>query len=392
MIEITTLEVNGIIPALHGMRNPKNSWHLGDSYYKLEDGEELSLISVVGDNDRDLATRLANGGPVHAKYRRMITVYADITAPMYWWAEFDTYKVGTVRNSCSKMHKLLAKPFEMKDFSFDKLPWYKNEADQFAPDVNEEEETWRSCPIGDGYEVSDCGRMRHRGRILSGSLRNDGYVFVYIGGKQYPIHRIVAKCFIENPDGKPEVNHKDGNKRNNRADNLEWVTRSENVLHSIRNNLQPKGNTTYKGKFTPEEREAIKALCRSGRSKRSVASEYGVSHTCICDIVNDKYKYAEKVNVYEDVARPLIDVLNELRDSYLSCTDEKTKKSIWYSILQLLPESYNQRSTVMLNYETLANICEYRAGHKLDEWRTFIDWAKELPCSWMFLKGEKHDV
>ena len=106
---------------------------------------------------------------------------------------------------------------------------------------------------------------------------------------------------------------------------------------------------------------------------------YCVSHTCICDIINDKYKYAEKTNVYEEVARPLVDILNEMRDSYLNCDDEEQKKIIWYSILQLLPESYNQRATVQLNYAVLRNMYHSRKNHKLDEWRDFCKWIESLP-------------
>lgn len=106
---------------------------------------------------------------------------------------------------------------------------------------------------------------------------------------------------------------------------------------------------------------------------------YGVSHTCINDIISDKYKYAEKTNVFEEVARPIVDTLNELRDSYLNCDDADSKRTIWYSILQLLPESYNQKSTLMLNYEVLANIYHSRKNHKLDCWRTFCEWIETLP-------------
>ena len=384
MILIKTLEVDGFLPAMHGMRNPKNSWKRGDTVPDLE--AEAGVM--VGENDLDLASRLANGGPVHAKYRRMINVYADITAPMYWWAEFDTYKVGTVRNSCSKMHKLLAKPFEMSDFSFDKLPGYRNEVKQFRPEVDEEKEIWRDCKIDSSYQVSDYGRVRHNGRILSCSLHQDGYIFVTIEGKQRPVHRFVAEYFIDNPENKPEVNHKDGNKQNNQVNNLEWVTRSENMQHAVDNHLQPKAVGTYTGKFTAEERNEIKALWDSGESRRSLAEKYGVSHTCINDIVNDKYKYINQVNLYKEVAKPIVDMLNELRDNYLSCDDENAKKQIWYSILQLLPESYNQKATVMLNYEVLANICKWRRGHKLDEWHRFIEWAEGLPYSELFLEWE----
>ena len=119
---------------IRGMRNPKNSWNRSDSHSCGTCGDCDNCIDydncpygydflklVIGPNDHDLMMRLAKGGPVHAKYRRMIPVYVDITAPLYWWKEFDTYKVGTVANSCSTMHKIHAKEFVMEDFSTDRL-------------------------------------------------------------------------------------------------------------------------------------------------------------------------------------------------------------------------------------------------------------------------------
>ena len=119
MIRIENVEVVGWEPAIRGMRNPKNSWHLSDSGYETEydEGGWDAEFFKVGEKDLDLMNRLAKGGPVHAKYRRMIVVYADITCHHTWWAEFDTYKVGTVRNSCSKMHKIHVKEFVRDDFS-----------------------------------------------------------------------------------------------------------------------------------------------------------------------------------------------------------------------------------------------------------------------------------
>ena len=140
--------------------------------------------------------------------------------------------------------------------------------------------------------------------------------------------------------------------------------------------------STYTGKFTEEERQEIKDLWNSGQYSRSeLAKKYGVSHTCINDIINDKYRYATKVNIFETVARPIVDTLNELRDDYIRETDEETKKRIWYSILQLLPVSYNQKRTVMLNYEVLANIYKSRRNHKLDEWVEICKWIESLPYS-----------
>lgn len=230
MIKIENVEIFGWQAAIRGMRNPLNSWEKSDSFE-----------SEIGDNDCSLMEKLAVAGSDHRKFMRMINVTMDITAPLYWWAECDTYKVGTVRNSCSKMHKLLSKPFEMSDFSFDKLAGYKNEVKQFRPDFDEKDEKWK--------------------------------------------------------------------------------------------------------------------------------------------LLN------EKTNVYEEVARPLVDTLNELRDSYLNCDDEEQKKIIWYSILQLLPESYNQRATVQLNYEVLHNIYFARKSHKLDEWRMFCKWIEQLQLSKLIIGG-----
>lgn len=124
MIKIEKTEVYGWEAAIRGMRNPMNSWGKSDSGYKpvkISPINDIRVMHVVGNRDLSLMKKLADGGSVHAKYRRMITVTADITAPLYWWKEFDTYKVGTVANSCSTMHKLADKDFTMDDFSWEKL-------------------------------------------------------------------------------------------------------------------------------------------------------------------------------------------------------------------------------------------------------------------------------
>lgn len=406
MIKIENVETCGWEAAIRGMRNPKNSWVKSDSHkcpcadwdgdcpMVMNENEPAKDCNpdkyrfCVGENDFHLMQVLANSGPDDGKFLRMIHVQLDVTAPLYWWSEADTYKVGTVANSCSKMHKLLHKPFEMSDFSFDKLPGYKNEVKQFRPDFDEESEEWRA--INDEYEVSSAGRVRHGERVLSGSVHADGYIFVTLGGSQLRVHRLVAKAFVPNPTGKPEVNHIDGNRMNNAAGNLEWTTRSENQKHAVDNGLQPRVTDTYQGRFTPEQREEIKRLWDSGTvSKRQIARQYGVSHTCICDIINDKYRYAAYVNVFESVARPLVDTLNELRDAYFTCDDTTVRKKIWYTILQLLPSSYNQRRTWDLNYAVLRNIYHARRNHKLDEWRELCAWIKTLPYSELITgKGE----
>ena len=219
MLKIENTEVTGWDAAIRGMRNPMNSWEKSDSVFtqhELEDWPHntVKTFDDLGPNDLDLMTRLRNSGTDHRKFMRMITVYLDITAPLYWWKEFDTYKVGTVANSCSTMHKIAAKEFTMEDFSHEHL----------------------------------------EGRAL---------------------------------------------------------------------------------------------------------------------------------NTLED----MVDDLNYWRDYYLDIKKQNvvgayTKaKDIWWQMIQLLPSSYNQRRTVMLNYEVLANIYKSRRNHKLDEWHTFCDWIKSLPYS-----------
>lgn len=125
MILVTDIDVWGFQHAIRGMRNPMNSWEKSDSYYDgfLLDGTEdmYKANFVIGDNDGDLMHRLFKAGTEHRKFMRQIMVSMDITAPLYWWKEFDTYKVGTTANSCSTMHKIAAKPFDLDDFSHEHL-------------------------------------------------------------------------------------------------------------------------------------------------------------------------------------------------------------------------------------------------------------------------------
>ena len=121
MLKIEHTEVLGWEHAIRGMRNPMNSWEKSDSWYTTDDGTPDHPNVHIGLNDLDLMKRLRNAGTDHRKFMRMIAVYVDITAPLYWWKEFDTYKVGTVANSCSTMHKITAKEFALEDFSHEHL-------------------------------------------------------------------------------------------------------------------------------------------------------------------------------------------------------------------------------------------------------------------------------
>ena len=212
MIKFENTEVFNFKGAFRGMRNPLNSWDKSDSEYKYESWHDMSGGSfVIGKNDLDLAQRLIKAGSDHRKFLRQIFVSVDITAPLYWWKEYDTYKVATVANSCSTMHKIHSKPIELSDFSID------------------------------DFDFEDAGGVQ-----LS---VNDLFI------------NVVTYC------------------------------------------------------------------------------EY-------------------------------------LRRMYLDTKDKK----YWRALIQLLPESYNQKRTVTLNYETLRNIYGSRRNHKLDEWSVgFMDWIKTLP-------------
>ena len=249
MLKIENFEVLGWEHAIRGMRNPMNSWEKSDSGYCQRDLLRDCTTCVhkstdypvcysgfdIGPNDYDLMMRLRNAGTDHRKFMRMITVYLDITAPLYWWKEFDTYRVGVEKNSCSTMHKIHAKEFTLEDFSTEHL---------FSRDADYE----------DTFDI-----------------------------------------FNDN----------------------------------------------------------------------------GVDSAC-CPT---------------EFMKMTCDILNFYRGRYLKTKDKK----YWWQMIQLLPSSYNQKRTVMLNYEVLANIYKSRRNHKLDEWLTFCDWISELPYSEL-ITGKEYEV
>ena len=195
-MKIKTLEVAGIHSALIAMRNPLDSWDKSDS-----------VTGTVGEKDKELSKKLASAGTEHAKHLRMIMVWADIKAPRYWWTEFDTYRVGVEKVSCSTMHKLMARPVEVDDFE------------------------------------------------------NDG----------------ISPIALDN----------------------------------------------------------------------------------------------------------VIDYINGDMNLYKNTSDPETKNILWRGIIQLLPQSYRQKRTVMMSYAALRNIYRQRKGHKLSEWQQFREWIGGLPESWM---------
>lgn len=216
MLKIENTNTYGWEAAIRGLRNPMNSWNKSDTAFHYVHGSMTDF--TLGEKDLDLMMRM-NKHSEESKYRRMITVTMDVIAPLYWWKEFDTYKVGTVCNSCSTMHKIHSKEFTLDDFSHEHL-------------------------------------------------------------------RVAALSVLKNT----------------------------------------------------------------------------------------------------------IEALNAEREAFLGdCLDVlKGDKQCWYSMIQLLPTSYNQRRTIQLNYEVLAQIYRQRRYHKLDEWHTFCDWIGILPYS-KLITGEEND-
>lgn len=383
MIKVENVSVFNFMGAIHGMRNPLESWDKIDSY-------EQNGIVFLGNNDLGLMKKLFNAGRDHRKFTRQILVSMDITAPDYFFREFDTYKIGATANSTSQMHKIMSKPFTMDMFSCENLIGYKKEVQQFIPKVDTKKEVWKKVKDNDLYLVSNFGRvkrltyigengLKYRERILSYSVSSDKYMKANLitkdGRKDFRVHRLVAEAFIPNPDNKPFINHKDGNKFNNTVDNLEWCTQQENIDHSFKNNLQPKLKNTYAGKFDESTREIIKQLYNDGVSMRQIAIKYNVSHTCISDIIKNKYKYQKYTNEYK-AFKHLLKEMNNLREEWLKTKDPE----IWKKVVQMCPQSWNYTRHLTLNYEVLYNIYYSRKTHKLIEWREFCDIIKhELP-------------
>lgn len=408
MIVIEKTAVSGLEAAIRGMRNPKNSWDQSDSEF----GRYTSENDVVGPKDLRLMQTLAEAGTDHGKCLRMIHVSCDITAPLYWVAEHDTYKVGTTRNSCSFMHKGVAKPFDIHDFSitdnrvYDVLsPLPGNEHTLEYPYETEEFRTYE-CSNGRKYDVYRNGRIfaqeftvteaSGRSRVFKRReckpTSSGNYASIALGGRggeQWLLHRLVATVWIPNPDELETVNHKNGKKGDNSAENLEWSSRAENIQKGFDEGLYANVTSLHarykKWKAAMSILPVYKRteLLRDFRFKNLSLAELAMKyHIKIVQVEN----IVTNPNVQNGLDElfilcyhydKLIKELNRLHDIYLDTLDEE----VFQQIRGLLPSGYNQRYTWDADYQVLQNIYHARKNHRLPEWHTFCEWIENLPYS-----------
>lgn len=389
--------------AIRGMRNPYDSWDKSDSKWILNEKDSNEYF-VIGEKDKELAVSLIKGGSEHRKFLRQIFVCVDISAPLYWWKEFVTYRVGVISNSCSTMHTITKYEFTPEMFECKHLRGYRNIIDQTPNKIDPETENWKYYPYNKQYLVSDQGRIKrlsyknennnitYKEKIIYGSIHDDGYVFISIPTdkpgkyKQIPKHIMIADTWLNHKkfDG-AVIDHIDGNKQNNNILNLEYVTQSENIKRSIKNNQQPIPIKGYVGKLTKEERnKIIEEYMTTDISRNELSKKYNVSKTTISSIINHKYDYGEHRFDEYQLLLNIIDDLNELREEYLQTKDKK----VWKSLITLLPDSFIQKRTITMTYENLLAMCSkgQRRFHKLTEWSTdFINWARSLPYAQEFI-------
>lgn len=406
-------EVFNFEGAFRGMRNPMNSWNKSDSKRVYESWHDMSGGTyIIGENDLNLAQRLIKGGSEHRKFLRQIFVSVDITAPLYWWKEFDQYRINVTTNSTSTMHKLATTPITTKCFECSDMDGYYEKVEQIENPIDESTEIWKEHPIYSLYLISNQGRVKRKGyytthnrywkeKILKNIVHEDDYLVVNILLKEntterkvVPVHRLVAETFIENVDNKPEVNHKNGNKRWNTVDNLEWSTSSENEQHAHDNKLQimQNNNTAINIskanlKFNKEQQqEIIEYYYENNCSYRDIAKEFNTSHTTVSEIINGIYGNKVELSVFEEFKK-IVEYCEKLRIKYLDTKDKK----YWKSLIQILPESWLQTRTVTMNYENIRNMYFQRKNHKLTEWsKSFIEWVESLPYAkeLIIYKGE----
>ena len=401
--------VYGFMPAVIGMRLPMSKdYH--DALSKIDSKVDNDGNFVFGEDDLRIAKNLIkaddNGGSQpNSKFLRMIHVQIAIKAPMYFMAELDTYKVGTTRNSSSFQHKGTSKRFEIEDFEVDDkikevLSVKDKEFNRLKYPYETEEYRIYTCENGRKYKVfkngrvfsceydlSDTtGRVRHfEERECQPSLTPSGYYELNIGGRngeKWMLHRLVATCWIDNPEHKNTVDHLNMNKGNNCAENLEWVSLEENIKREWENHKGFDLQKAYKNwkmssKMTPPERIRVRELYKNGLSQEEISKNTGLSRSQISVIIRDVDNTSCNRELFEKCwywERDL-DNLNVLRDKYLETKDYE----YFREIRKLLPSSYCYTSMFDCDYATLRNIYKWRKNHKLPEWHRFCEWVETLP-------------
>lgn len=425
MIKVENIEVFNFKGAIRGLRNPMNSWDKSDSFCCIDrltcegcpcEGVDDTCNStvgmdgvIVGKNDLDLMRRLYKAGTEHRKYLRQIFVSMDITAPLYWISELDTYKVGTTRNSCSFMHKGVSKPFEITDFSIHDervyevlLPAkkkqyalrYPYETDEYKPYIGKNGREYKIFKNGRvvacRFEYTDTyGRHRVLDEAeCKPSLNNSGYYELNIGGRngvKWLLHRLVASAWIDNSDDLRTVNHIDGDKGNNCVENLEWCGLTDNIKKGFEAGLFDNGKSLrasyLKWKnglrlLNPVERtQLVFDYKDKGKNMRELADKYGITIQQVNSIIWESKKGCDELFTLCYTWEKTIEELNALRNEYLDTKDT----DVFQQIRCLLPCGYNQKFTITMNYENVMTIIKQRSGHKLDEWNQFVETLKGLP-------------
>ena len=396
-------EVWGFEHAIRGCRNPLESWNKGDSGYI---DRRFNDQFYIGKNDLDLAQRLIKAGSEHRKFLRQIFVSVDITAPAYFMAELDTYKIGVTRNSSSFQHKGTSKRFEIDDFEVDNeikevlriknkefpVLFYSYETEEYKIYTTENGRKYKVYKNGRIFALpfsytDTMGRIREFSeKECIPSKTKDGYFELNLGGRnseKWLLHRLVAYVWLNNPNNFRTVDHKDGNKANNCVENLEWVTLEENIKREWNNfegfDLQKKyKNWKISSKLCPADRLQIKELYSKGFSQKQLSEMFNIGQQQVSVIVRDVDSTSENRELFEHCWywEQVLNTLNSLRDKYLETKDYK----YFRLIRQLLPQSYLYHSTITMNYENILNMYRQRKNHKLTEWsKSFIDWIRTLP-------------
>ena len=411
--------VTGIENAIIGLRLPMSKG-FEDAKSKSDSVFIPGAISQIkiGDDDLRIINNLlrADGcgrtGEPNSKFLRMIHVQVAITAPSYFMAELDTYKIGTVRNSTSVQHKGVSRAYSINDFEVEPdvlevLTEKDREIITLTYPYETNEYRIYTCENGRKYKVFKNGRIISCAYSLTDSTGRtrqfeekecvpsatpSGYFEINIGGRngeKWLLHRLIATCWIDNPDKLSTVDHINTDKGDNSVENLEWVTLEENIRREWQNHKGFDKQKAYKNwkassKTMPPERMRIRDLYKNGMSQKEIAEFMQMSQAQISVILRDSESTSKNKDLFEMCYywEELISTLNSLREKYLETKDY----SYFRAIRQILPMSFKYTSMFDCNYATLRNIYAWRRGHKLTEWHDFCKWVESLPYFNEFIK------